>query len=194
MPNSRLSRCRSCKNDHLHRNVERGGGFVEHQKVGFDRNGAGDADAGALPAGKLMREARQKFERQPALARHLAYPLRQRLAADFAQPAQRIGDGVKGGEARVDAFARVLEHHLNAGAVGIAGKDARRLARQLAGAELDLAVADVDQPGQRPHQGRLAAPGFAHKADGLTLIDGKAHVIDGVHLREDFQGRRKTAA
>ncbi len=46
------------QNDHLHRNVERGGRLVEHEKLGLDRNGAGDADAGALPAGKLMRETR----------------------------------------------------------------------------------------------------------------------------------------
>ncbi len=120
------------------------------------------------------------------MARHLAHPLRERLAADFAQPAQRIGDGVERGEARVDAFAGVLEHHLNAGAVGIAGEDARRLARQLAGAELDLAVAHVDQPGERAHQGRLAASGLADKADGFALVDGKAHIVDGVHLGQIF--------
>ena len=45
------------QDDDLHGNVERRGRLVEHQKVGLDRDGAGNADAGALAAGKLMRES-----------------------------------------------------------------------------------------------------------------------------------------
>ncbi len=127
MPKSFFSRCSSLKNDDLHRDVERRGRLVEHQKVGLDGNGAGDADAGALAAGKLVRKARQQLQRQAALARHGLDALGERLAAQFAQPAQRIGDGGESGEARIDAFAGVLKHHLDAGAVAIAGEHARRL-------------------------------------------------------------------
>ncbi len=188
MPNSFLK----LEDDHLNRHIERRGRFVEHQKLGLDRDGAGDADTGALAAGQLMRVTRQERQRQPALRSHGLDPLGQRLAAHLAQTAQRIGDGVEGGEARIDAFAGILEHHLDAGAVAIAGEDARRLQRQLTGAEFYAAVADVDQPRQRPHQGRLAAAGLADKTDCLALVDGEAHIIDGVHLRELFRSAGKT--
>ncbi len=41
----------------LHRDVERRQRLVEHDDVGFDREGAGDADPLALPAGQLVRVA-----------------------------------------------------------------------------------------------------------------------------------------
>ena len=126
------------------------------------------------------------------MRRHGLDALGQRLAAHLAQAPQRIGDGVEGGEARIDAFAGILEHHLNARAVAIAGENARRLQRQFAGAEFYAAVADVDQARQRPHQGRLAAAGLADKADRLALVDGEADVVDGVHLREFLRAAGET--
>ena len=83
------------KDDHLNGNVERSGRLVKHQKVGLDRDGARDADAGALAAGKLMRKARQQRRRQSALAGHRFDAFSQRPAAQFAQAPQRIGDGGK---------------------------------------------------------------------------------------------------
>ncbi len=168
------------ENDDLHGNVQRRGRLVEHQEIGLDRHGAGDADAGALAARELMRKARQQLQRQAALARHRLDPRFERGAAQFAQSPQRIGNGGESGETRIDAFAGVLEHHLDAGAVAIAREYARRLERQFAGAELDAAVADVDQPGQRPHQSRLAAAGLADQSDRLALGDGETDVIDGM--------------
>ena len=73
------------QDDDLHRNVERGRRFVEHQKVGLDRDGAGNANARALAAGKLMRKSRQQFDRKAALARDGGDALLQRLAAQLAQ-------------------------------------------------------------------------------------------------------------
>lgn len=100
--------------------VERRRRLVEHQKVGFDGDGARDADASALAAGKLMWKTAQELQRQPALRRHGFDPFLERLAAQVAQPAQRIGDGIEAGEARVHALAGILEYHLNASAIGIA--------------------------------------------------------------------------
>ena len=114
---------------HLNGDIQRRGRLVEHQKLWLDRDGAGDANAGALAAGQLMRVSRQERQRQPALRSHRLDPLGQRLAVHLAQAAQRIGDGVEGGEARIDAFAGILEHHLNAGAVAIASEDSRGLER-----------------------------------------------------------------
>ena len=49
----------------LDRHVERGNRFIEHEKVGVQSQGAGDADALALPAGKLVRVALRVRRAQP---------------------------------------------------------------------------------------------------------------------------------
>ena len=43
----------------LHREVEGGGGLVEQDELGLERDGPGDGDALALAAGELVREALQ---------------------------------------------------------------------------------------------------------------------------------------
>ena len=43
----------------LHREVEGGGGLVEQDELGLERDGAGDGEALALAAGEFVREALQ---------------------------------------------------------------------------------------------------------------------------------------
>ncbi len=183
MPRLALEPLQELKDDHLHRHVKRGGRLVEHQQVRLDGNGAGNADAGALTARELMREARQQFERQAALACHLLHALRQLLAAKLAQPAQRIGNGRKRGKARVDAVAGILKHHLDAGAIAVAGEYPRGFQRQIAVAEHDAAAAGIDQARQCANERRLAAAGFADQPHRFALTDAKADIVDGVHFR-----------
>jgi hypothetical protein len=85
MPNSFLELLQELEDHHLNRNVERRRRLVEHQKVGLDRDGAGNADAGALAAGQLMRKTRQKRSGRPHWLATSFDPLLERLAAQLAQ-------------------------------------------------------------------------------------------------------------
>src|SRR2546423_721416 len=82
---------------------------------------AGDADAGALSARELMGIAPEQLERQAAALRRLLDFFAQRLSLEMFEPSQRIGNGREGSEARIDAVARILKHHLDAHAFRVAG-------------------------------------------------------------------------
>src|SRR6266851_2554219 len=60
-----------------------------------------------------MRKAGQQFLRQPSQSSSLLDPSAQCRVRKPAQAEQRIGDGPKGGEARVEAVGRILEDHLD---------------------------------------------------------------------------------
>src|SRR5476651_1682193 len=93
----------------------------------------------ALAAGELMWKAAQQLGRQSALLRRLLDFRTQRLAAKFLQAPQGIGDRIERGETRIDALPRILEHHLDARAIGIARKAPARHERQFTHAELNAA-------------------------------------------------------
>src|ERR1043166_1504404 len=101
--------------------------------------------ARARPAGELMGIAPEQFARQPALGRRLLDFRGERRAAKTLEPAHRVGDGVEGGEARVDALARVLEHHLDAAAVAVVGEVARGDQREIARRKADAAGGRIEQ-------------------------------------------------
>ncbi len=155
----------------LHRDVERCGRLVEHQQRGPRADGARDPDARALAARQLMGKPPEQLERQTAQGGRLLDLLAQRRAAQAEQPAQRVGDRVRRGEARVDALAGVLEHDLDARAVGVAREPPGLEERQLAAAEADRAVARVEQA-------RLA-----DQPDRLAARDREADVVDRPYLR-----------
>src|SRR2546423_74874 len=81
-----------------------GGVLVKDHERGVEREGGGDADARLLPAGELGGKAVEQLDRQARLAG-------QRLAARAhfvsplppAEPQDRIRDGARSGEARVEA-------------------------------------------------------------------------------------------
>ena len=111
----RLQILQQVQDHRLHGNVERRGRLVENDELWMQRDRARDADAGLLAARQLMREAIQQIDRQADQAGKFLAAGAQRIAAlDVAELHDRIGDGARRGEARIEAVGRILEHHLDA--------------------------------------------------------------------------------
>ena len=116
-------------------------------RSGLERDRARDADARLLPAGELMRKAVEQLERQADLPRQFLAARAHGVAAlDVAEPQDRIGDGARRGEARIEAVGRVLEHHLDALAQRQRGEFLGRDLADVLAVEHDDAVGLVDQP------------------------------------------------
>ena len=85
---------------------------------------------------------------------------------------------------RIERRHRVLEHHGNLAAAHRAQLILALLGKILT-VEKDIARFDpagrVDQPQDREADHRLAATGFADKADDLALVDVEADAVDGLH-------------
>src|SRR4051812_25304718 len=100
----------------LDRDVEGRDGFVGDDQLGIERKGAGDADALALAARELVREAVVVLGVEPDLL-HQLLDLRlqpaARLAVVEAVDAERLADDRADRLARVERRVRVLEDHLH---------------------------------------------------------------------------------
>ena len=99
--NSRASPSSSCRSDSrlticaFHRNVEGGDRLVADDEVGARGERAGDADALALAAGELVREALHRVARQPHLVHQRDHAVLQfaRVLGE-AEVHDRLGDAV----------------------------------------------------------------------------------------------------
>ena len=78
------------------------------------------------------------------------------------------------GLARVQRAVGVLENHLHALEEG-----AVAAMRQLPALDADAALIMLVEAGQRPQHRRLAATGFADKAEGIALGHVEADAVDG---------------
>ena len=172
----------------LHGNVERRGRLVEDDELWMQRDRARDADAGLLAAGQLMRETVEQIDRQADQAGEFLAAGAQRVAAlDVAELHDRIGDGARRGEARIEAVGRILEHHLDA------------LAQRRAAQRPAAVMPPISSPSNmmRPEVWSssritiievvdLPQPDLADQADALAVADGEADAVDGA---EDFRAR-----
>ena len=168
---------------HLNRHIQRRRRLVQDQQVRPWPDRPGDAHTRPLPARQLVREAAQQRRFQPAQPRRLFHLLPQCRTAQPAQAAQRVGDSVGGGEARVDALPGILEHHLDARPVRVPREPPGREQRQLAPVQPNHPLCRVQQPRQQAHQGGLAAPALPNQPHGVSPVQHEADIIDGMHLR-----------
>jgi hypothetical protein len=151
----------------LDRHVERRDRLVGDQQRGTDRQGARDADALALPAGKLMRPPVGVFgpERHHVeQLEHAFAPLTR--AARHALHVERLGDYIGDAHQRVERAVGVLENHLR-----VAPEQPQRVAveqRDVAPREADLARGRLDQPQHAAPDRRLAGAGFASDPEHLA--------------------------
>ena len=177
------SRCRSCSRltiCALTETFERRHRLVADDQVRLGGEGAGDADALALPAGELVRPAVERVARQPHHVHQPRHPLLQ-IGARFgeAEVAHRLGQDVAHLEAGVQTGERVLEHHLHAPPQRPERAD-REIVDALA-VEHHLAGRRVEQTQDAAPDGGLAAAGLAHQRQRLALGDGERHAVHGMY-------------
>ena len=165
------------------RHVQRRHGLVGHDQRRAGGQGAGQADALALPAGQLARVPVELAHGQPGLLGQLPDLAAALLAGQAALGPQRLLDDAGQRHPRVERGVRVLEHHLHV----VAGRAALRPAHraQRGAAQPHLALGGLLQPDDHPAQGGLAAARLAHDAQRAARGDLQA---DARH-RLDRRGR-----
>ena len=163
----------------LYRDVEGGDGLVAAEEFRAAGERAGDGDALALAAGKLVRE-------EPRLIRAQAHGLHepQHLAAApllraDVQKIHRLADDVPGPAARVQGGVRVLENELDppperGQGVAAQGEDAFPVEQDVAGGGLHKAH---DPPGY----GGLAAAALADEPERPAPLQREGNVVRRVH-------------
>ena len=168
----------------LHRDVERGGGFVGDQQVGLAGQRHGDHHALAHAAGHLVRvfvEAAFRRGDAHALQRRDGAAAQRAGRGGAVVRAHRLGDLVADGEHRVQAGHRLLEDHRDAVAADVAHLR-RRQVEQVPAVEHDLPGGDAAGRRHQPHDGqrqhRLAAAALADDAERAAAIDRD---VDAVH-------------
>ena len=100
----------------LHRHVERRRRLVGDQQARAEREGPGDADALALPAGQLVRVAVAQVAGQVHLVEQLLDPLAERGALGDLLQQQRLADRLADRQPRVQRRPGVLEHEADVAA------------------------------------------------------------------------------
>ena len=163
----------------LDRYVERRHRLVTDDQLGLRGQRAGDADALALTTREFVRIAQRMPGRQADLAQQLVDAPAQRRARRQPMQAQRFGQRLADGEARVQRGVGILEDDLH-----VAAQVAQRAAGQathVAAGEADRALGGLDQAQYQAAGRRLAAARFPHQRQRLARrhVEGKA--VDRAH-------------
>lgn len=149
--------------------VEGGDGFVGDDQSGAGREGSGDADALALPAGELVGVAVEVGGGQAHDLEELGDAVAYRACAALPVDLERLGDDVAGASAGVQGGVGILEDQLEPGAYGAQPPGAE--GGDVLAVELDAAAGDVGEPDEAAAEGGLAAAGLADDAEGLPGAD-----------------------
>ena len=163
----------------LDRNIERRGRLVANQEFRIAGKGAGNRNALALAAGKLVRILLAVRRRKAHLRQQAADPLAQ-FRPSIRQPEcpERLRNDVVHPPARVEAGIGVLEDHLHpapaAGALGRREPGKVQAVEQHAPGS--RAVEAHDQPGD----GGLPATGLADERQRFPLRDRKGNAVHGL--------------
>ena len=164
----------------LNGNIQRGNGFIAHDKFRIYRKRPGDTNALTLPAGKLVRIAVGMFLHQPYPVQQLINPFALIVFGfELRVEIQRLADDIHYRHSRIQGGVGILENHLHFFAVWqqlFFGKPADILP-----VKNDFAFRGLIKPGDRPSNCGFAAAGFAHQAKGFVAQNMKVHVIHGFH-------------
>ncbi len=162
----------------LHGKIKRRDGLVGDHQLRFGDQGAGNGDALALAAGKLVRMALGVFGLQPDALQHVDDAVLHLGPARLAgQHMQRFGDDTADPLARIERAKRVLEHHLEI--LALAHQFLRLQREEVIAVEQDVAGGRLVERHDEPRERRLAATALAHHAEDLAGIDGERHVVEG---------------
>ena len=170
----------------LNGHIQRRDRLIADEQVGADAQRAGNAQALALAAGKLVRKAHQVVrldvdQLEGGLDHRLPF-----LGALVAVYLERLGEGIVDALDRVERGIGVLKDHLHALAeleqfLTVEAHDVLELAVKIVEY---LAAGGVLQTHDGLAQRGLAAAGFPHHAQRLALIDGEAEVIHGLDVAD----------
>ena len=153
----------------LDRHVERGRRLVGDQQSRLERQGAGDADALALPARQLVRVAVAQITRQVHAIEQVLDALAQLGTLGDLLQQERLADRLADRQSRVERRTGVLEHEADV---------ATDLAQTVLGdpdhvraEHRRLALDERQQPDDRPSDRRLARARLADETDHLAGRD-----------------------
>src|SRR4051812_44525549 len=164
----------------LDRDVERGDRLVGDDELRLQRDRARHADALALAAGELVREAVVVLRVEPHGVHEVLHALLAlALVALDVVDDERLADDRADRLARVQGRVRVLEDHLHVAPQRLELR--ARLVRDVLAAVDQLAARRLEQPRDEAGRRRLAAAGLADDAERLALDDVEAHAVDGLH-------------
>ncbi len=163
--------------------IQCGGWFIADDEFGLEGEGAGNADALALPArefvGKAIgvlfckADAEEELFNLTAEVRTFCKTMhQQRFADDFADTM-----------ARIERTGGVLEDDLH-----LPAKTTQRLATQIENwfsIEVNTAVGGGNEAKDGPTYGGFAAAGFADNAEGLAGLNGETYAINGFDMVDD---------
>ena len=159
-----------------------GSSSTSRTRIGGD--GAGDAHARLLAAGKLMGEAVEQVHRQAGAVGGVAHAGHEGGAiAQALQAAQRMGDAVEGAVSRIEAVVRILEHDLDVAALW-RPVELRAGMRAINSPSKTMSPSSGSSSGRPARQGALARARFAHQAQRAARRQAERDVVDG---------RRRTA-
>ena len=167
----------------LDRHVERGHRLVGHQQLRLQGERAGDTDALALAAGELARVAVVVLGVQPDDLEQLLDPVQHLLLGhDLVHPQRRADDRCRrcaGGSASCRDPGRSSGSRCATAASACCCQLA-----DLPAVELHRARRRVEQPGDQPPGGGLAAAGLADQAQAPPRGDLERDPVDGLHLAD----------
>src|SRR5882757_2386203 len=159
-----------------HRDIERGGRFVEDDDVRRDRDGAGDADALALAAAQLVRVALEMDDAEAHHLDQLAHPRRPRRARQVEMQAQRLVEHLANAHARIERGVGILEHHLDAPVDP--RQETRRERQDRLAVDHHVAAARLDQPHDAARDRRFSRAALTHQGQRLAGGEVEAHPVD----------------
>jgi len=141
--------------------VQGGNGLVADHQLRVERQGAGDADALTLTAGKGVWEAPHVLRVESDDAEELCHAILQFVAFDAEVHRKGLADNIEQRHARVQGAVRILEDHLGVGAhlsegLRIGSHDVHRADVRVM--EDHLARCGLNGTQDAAARGRLAAP------------------------------------
>src|SRR6266478_4590593 len=161
--------------------IQGGDRLIADDEFRLHGQGARDADALALAAGKFVRVALHHLGLQTDVAQELGHALPalrtvHRGEMDF----EGFGHDLVDGMARIERAEGVLEDHLHLATKG--AKSALRQWEDILPLVENGALGGADELQEGLPDGALAAAAFAHEADRGALLDREGDVIDGAQV------------
>ena len=168
------------------RHVERRHRLVGDEEPRLDGERSGDADALALAAAELVREAPGEARVEADEVEHLGDARLALLLAD-AVGTQSLGDRVADRRPRVER--RVRDPGRRPGCSCAAPAARARRGEEVLAVEVQRSLVGVEEAQEDARQRRLAAARLADEAEHLAVVDVEVDVVDGAHAALDAPER-----